>query len=75
MIIEPLLMCTHADGSIHPVHPYPQASCISVAILERESSKWRDPDDTDVLVFADDCRYLICEYWAEQHAFLLSRIP
>lgn len=70
-----LLMCKHEDGTVHPVHPYPDETSISVQILDELDRKWRDPADTDVLVFADDCRYLVCEYLPERHAFALSRIP
>jgi hypothetical protein len=72
---ESLIMCKHADGHIHPVEPYPQGTSISVEVLEQLDPKWRDRDDTDVLVFATDCRYLVCEYLPEHHAFALSRIP
>jgi hypothetical protein len=74
MIFEPLRFCAHADGVVHPLPPYPQASAINVALLEQLDPRWRDPEDTDVLVFGPDCRYLICEYLSEHHSFALSRI-
>ena len=70
-----LMLCKHEDGHVHPVHPFPDESSISVEVLDRLDPKWRDPEDPDVLVFADDCRYLVCEYLPELHAFALSRIP
>jgi hypothetical protein len=75
MAHQPLMLCSHPDGHVHPVHPLPDETIIAVERLESLDKRWRDPDDTDVLVFADDCRYLVCEYLPEQHAFALSRIP
>lgn len=72
---QPLIMCKHPDGHIHPVHPYPDETSISVEVLDQLDPSWRDPVDTDVLVFAQGCRYLVCQYLPEQHAFALSRIP
>lgn len=75
MARQPLIMCSHSDGHIHPVHPYPDETEIAVAHLDVLGKRWRDPEDTDVLVFAPGCRYLVCEYLPERRAFSLSRIP
>lgn len=70
-----LMMCKHADGHVHPVHPFPDETTISVEVIEQLDPCWRDPDDTDVLVFARNCRYLVHTYLPERHAFALTRIP
>lgn len=70
-----LSFCKHDDGSVHPLPPYPNATFITVDLLDQLGASWRDTEDTDVLVFAEDCRYLVCEYDAERHAYVLSRLP
>ncbi len=70
----PLHFCRHFDGYVHPIPPYPEATHIEAGLLEQLDSFWRDPDDTDILVFAPDCRYMICEYRPEVTAFVLSRV-